>query len=226
MHYVIMGCGRVGTHLAKGLIKRGHTVAVIDLKESAFQRLGADFTGEKIIGSGYDKETLKKARIHQAHGFAAVSNGDNSNIIAARVVRETFGLENVVARIYDHARAEVYERLGINTIASVRWTTEQMLHFLTPGRTQMVWQDNYGAVQLVEIAPHSSWVGLTILEIRKAIKAPIPFITRMGHGMVTDFEVVVQDGDLLYVALSTEQVNAIEQKLTQPRPEPESDEEE
>ncbi len=122
VHVVIMGCGRVGSTLARSLEDRNHTVSVIDSSPDSFRRLGPDFNGDKITGYGFDQEVLEKAGIRRADAFAAVSSGDNSNIIAARVARETFGLEQVVARIYDPGRAEVYQRLGITTVATVKWT--------------------------------------------------------------------------------------------------------
>src|SRR5450756_3096267 len=113
VHFVIMGCGRVGATLAQSLEYRGYSVAVIDQNPEAFRRLDAEFGGKKVTGLGFDRETLVQAGIEDAYAFAAVSDGDNSNIIAARVVRETYGVDNVVARIYDWRRAEIYQRLGI-----------------------------------------------------------------------------------------------------------------
>ncbi|MBN9620072.1 MAG: TrkA family potassium uptake protein, partial [Actinobacteria bacterium] len=127
MHIVIMGCGRVGAALALQLSPLDHTVAVIDQDPLAFRRLGDDFPGRRVKGMGFDRETLIAAGIEQAAAFAAVSSGDNSNIIAARVARETFGVQRVVARIYDPKRAEVYERLGIPTVATVPWTSARLL---------------------------------------------------------------------------------------------------
>lgn len=105
MHVVIMGCGRVGSLLAIELEANGHSVAVIDQAKEAFRRLGPDFKGRTITGVGFDRDTLLEAGIEGADAFAAVSNGDNSNILAARVARESYGVTNVVARIYDPGRA-------------------------------------------------------------------------------------------------------------------------
>src|SRR5260221_3156953 len=116
-----MGCGRVGSALAKSLESKGHSVAIIDQDVGAFRRLSADCDGQRVTGVGFDRDTLVEAGIERAEAFAAISSGDNSNIIAARVARETFGIENVVARIYDYGRAEVYQKLGIPTVATVRW---------------------------------------------------------------------------------------------------------
>ena len=135
-------------------------------------------------GVGFDREVLLEAGIEDADGFAAVSSGDNSNILSARVVRETFGVDNVVARIYDPGRAEVYERLGIPTVATVRWTSDQVLRRLLPSGSEPHWRDPSGSVRLMEVHVDRAWVGRTIEQMEEATGARIPFLFRMGSGMV------------------------------------------
>ncbi|HLV58810.1 MAG TPA: TrkA family potassium uptake protein, partial [Natronosporangium sp.] len=130
MHIVIMGCGRVGSTLAERLEEQGHSVAIIDQNAEAFRRLSPRFGGQTVTGTGYDREVLAEAGIDHADGFAAVSSGDNSNIISARLARETYQVPRVVARIYDPKRAEVYERLGVPTVATVRWTADRIMRHL------------------------------------------------------------------------------------------------
>src|SRR5580765_9116218 len=153
-----MGCGRVGSTLAETLDARGESVAIIDQESSSFRRLAASFTGRTVTGVGFDREVLVDAGIEQATAFAAVSSGDNSNILAARVARETFGVENVVARIYDPRRAEIYQRLGIPTVATVRWTADQMLRRLLPAGAEEHWRDPSGTVVLAEVHLSPAWV--------------------------------------------------------------------
>ncbi len=210
MHYVIMGCGRVGSMLARGLEKRGHSVAVIDSNVQAFRRLGSEFQGTTVKGVGFDREVLEAAGIRQADGFAAVSSGDNSNILAARVVREGYGVDNVVARIYDQGRAAVYERLGIPTVATVRWTVGQVLRRLLPEGSEPVWRDPSGEVRLIQVFVHAGWVGRRIRDLSAAARAPIPFMSRMGRGLVPDGETVYQDGDIVFVGCETERTSDIE----------------
>lgn len=216
VHIVIMGCGRVGSSLARSLEKRGHTVAVIDLDVNAFRRLGPDFSGKTVKGVGFDREVLLEAGIENAFGFAAVSSGDNSNILSARVVRETFNVDNVVARIYDSGRAEVYERLGIPTVATVRWTADQVLRRLLPAGSEPQWRDPSGSVRLVEVHVDRSWVGRSIEQLEEATDARIPFLFRMGAGTVPRRGSLFQDGDLVYAAVADKQLAHVEDVLGAP----------
>ncbi len=146
-----MGCGRVGSTLARSLEDRNHTVSIIDNNPDAFRRLGPSFNGDKITGYGFDQAVLAKAGIARADAFAAVSSGDNSNIIAARVARESFGIQQVVARIYDPGRAEVYQRLGITTVATVKWTADQVLRRILPAGAEPDFRDPSGTIRLDQL---------------------------------------------------------------------------
>ena len=209
-----MGCGRVGSTLAVDLEKSGHTVAVIDQNREAFRRLGANFNGRTIAGVGFDRDTLLEAGIEKADAFAAVSNGDNSNILAARVARETFGVKNVVARIYDPGRAEIYQRLGIPTVATVLWTTDQIMRRLTPDGTKSEWRDATGTVQLVEVSLHKEWYGESILLIEKNTNARVAFITRLGEAVLPNEHTVLQEGDLVHLLNNEKQILETEKTLS------------
>ena len=208
-----MGCGRVGSTLAVDLEKSGHTVAVIDQNREAFRRLGANFNGRTVAGVGFDRDTLLEAGIEKADAFAAVSNGDNSNILAARVARENFGVKNVVARIYDPGRAEIYQRLGIPTVATVLWTTDQIMRRLTPDGTKSEWRDATGTVSLVEVSLHKDWYGESILLIEKNTNARVAFVTRLGEAVLPDEHTVLQEGDLVHLLVNEKQVTATEKTL-------------
>ena len=208
-----MGCGRVGSTLAVDLEKSGHTVAVIDQNREAFRRLGANFNGRTVAGVGFDRDTLLEAGIEKADAFAAVSNGDNSNILAARVARETFGVKNVVARIYDPGRAEIYQRLGIPTVATVLWTTDQIMRRLTPDGTKSEWRDATGKILLVEVSLHKEWYGESILLIEKNTNARVAFITRLGQAVLPDEHTVLQEGDLVHLLVNEKQVAETENTL-------------
>jgi len=213
-----MGCGRVGSSLARSLEKRDHTVAVIDIEVEAFRRLGPDFAGKTVKGVGFDREVLLEAGIEQADAFAAVSSGDNSNILSARVVRETFSVDTVVARIYDPGRAEVYERLGIPTVATVRWTADQVLRRLLPAGSEPQWRDPSGSVRLMEVHVDRAWVGRSVAQIEDATEARVPFIFRMGTGMIPKRSTLFQDGDLVYAAVLDARLAKVEAVLGDPPP--------
>lgn len=199
-----MGCGRVGSTLALALEAKGHDVAVVDQEADAFRRLGSSFSGRRVTGVGFDKETLTEAGIEQADGFAAVSSGDNSNIISARLAREQFGVENVVARIYDPARAEVYERLGIPTVATVSWTADQILRKLLPPGSAPLWRDPSGHVALAQVSVNPAWIGHPVTRLEAASGARIAFLTRLGEGILPNGETVLQEGDLVHVLVRDE----------------------
>ena len=220
MHVVIMGCGRVGASLAGNLDSMGHSVVVVDHEAGAFRRLPPGFRGRTITGVGFDREVLAEAGIEEATAFAAVSSGDNSNILAARVARETFGIENVVARIYDPKRAEVYQRLGIPTVATVRWTADQILRRLLPSGAAVEWTDPSGSIRLAEVHVDTGWVGHPMTHLEEHAPCRVAIITRLGDGMLPRGDTVVQEGDLVHVLLREHDVEVVEAVLGNP-PHPE-----
>ena len=183
---------------------RNHTVAVIDSEPDSFRRLGPGFNGDKITGYGFDQEVLEKAGIRRADAFAAVSSGDNSNIIAARVARETFGIEQVVARIYDPGRAEVYQRLGITTVATVKWTADQVLRRLLPAGAEPDFRDPSGTIRVDQV-PVADGVGRPPhRRVPGAPRSRIAWIDRLGEGMLPTSDSVIQEGDLLHLVMREE----------------------
>ena len=209
-----MGCGRVGSSLATELEAAGHTVAVIDQAREAFRRLGPNFKGRTVTGVGFDREVLLEAGIQDADAFAAVSNGDNSNILAARVAREMYGIQNVVARIYDPGRAEIYQRLGIPTVATVIWASDQILRRILPGGARSEWRDATGTVQLLEVHPHLNWYGRPISELETATESRVAFLTRLGEALIPDEHTVLQDGDLVHMTILDAQLAIAEAVLS------------
>ena len=218
VHFVIMGCGRVGSTLARTLGRGGHDVAIIDADASAFRRLGTSFEGQTVTGIGFDRDTLVAAGIREAYAFAAVSSGDNSNILAARVARETFGVEHVAARIYDPQRAMVYQRLGIPTVATVRWTADQMIQRLLPQGAVPELTDPSGKIVIAEVPLADGWVGRHLTDLEEQTGARVAYVTRLGEGTVPEKDMVYQDGDLVHVVTATSSLATVEHKLDQPPP--------
>lgn len=209
MHVVIMGCGRLGSTLAQKLDAQGHHVAVIDRDAEAFRRLGADFGGVTVNGIGFDRDVLRAAGIERADAFAAVSSGDNSNIISARLARETFGVSRVVARIYDSRRAQVYERLGIPTIATIRWAADRMFRFLVPENRVEVFRDPTSVVSIVEAPLHRDWIGRTVQSLEERTGARVAYLTRFGMGLLAQPSSVLQDGDQVFMLVTDEIVDKV-----------------
>src|ERR687886_255730 len=163
--------------------------------------VGTSVEGRRVVGVGFDRDTLLEAGIQEAFAFAAVSSGDNSNILAARVARETFGVSKVVARIYDPGRAEVYQRLGIPTVATVRWTADQMARRLLPVGATPEYRDASGTVVLAEVQVHLGWVGQRMATIEAAASGRVAFLTRLGEGLVPGPDTVYQEGDLVHLVI-------------------------
>jgi len=193
-----MGCGRVGSSIAHTLDESGHSVAVIDQDPESFRKLGPTFTGRTVVGVGFDRDTLREAGIDEANAFVAVSSGDNSNIVSARVARETFGIDKVVARIYDPRRAEIYQRLGIPTVATVRWTADQMLRRILPEAMHEEYRDPSGNVVLAEFPVNPAWIGQRVARLSSDTGVRVAFLTRFGEGLLIGPDTVLQEGDVVH----------------------------
>ncbi len=213
-----MGCGRVGAGLALALERLGHEVAVIDRDLQAFRRLGAEFHGQQVVGVGFDRKVLVEAGVEQAGAFAAVSSGDNSNIIAARVARETFGVQRVVARIYDAKRAAVYERLGIPTVATVPWTTDRFMRMLLPEGVATAWRDPSGTVAVLHLPLHEDWAGRSVRNLEASTGARVAFIVRFGTGVLPEARTLLQAEDQVYAAVVSGTVTDVTTAAIAPPP--------
>jgi trk system potassium uptake protein TrkA len=209
VHVVIMGCGRLGSTLAQKLDAQGHQVVVIDRDADAFRRLGDNFGGVTVNGIGFDRDVLRTAGVERADAFAAVSSGDNSNIISARLARETFGVSRVVARIYDSRRAQVYERLGIPTIATIRWAADRMYRFLVPEDRVEVFRDPTSVISIVETPLHRDWIGRTVKSLEDRTGARVAYLARFGMGTLAQSSTVLQDGDQVYMLVTDETVDQV-----------------
>ena len=213
MHVVVVGCGRVGSSLAAMAAEAGHSVGVIDKRREAFVRLPAGFTGRSVTGFGFDRDRLLEAGIEEADALAAVTSGDNSNIVVARIARETFGIERVVARIYDPGRAAIYERLGIPTVATVAWTTDQALRKLLPSEIRTEWTDPSGRVSVVERALPLPWAGRPLGDLEEPGRWRLAAVSRAGRAMVPGPEMIGQEGDVVVLSVATTDLGDLEERM-------------
>jgi trk system potassium uptake protein len=212
VHVIVAGCGRVGSGLAIQLFADGHSVAIIDKKPTAFRRLG-DIEVDRIEGLGFDKRILLRAGIERADAFAAVTSGDNSNILAARIARDNFQIANVVARIYDPARASIYARLGIATVATVAWTTDQVVRRLLAQRVSD-WTDQSGTLSLFEQPIPLSWCGRKLADLHRGEGWQIVGVSRAGVGHLVGTDMVGQEGDVLHVMVHAAGLSDLDARLT------------
>jgi trk system potassium uptake protein TrkA len=215
VHVVVVGCGRVGSELAGTLEKDGHSVAVVDKNKSAFRRLPPGFGGRTVVGFGFDRDHLIEAGIEEAGALAAVTNGDNSNILAARIARENFGIERVVARIYDPRRALIYQRLGIPTVATVSWATDQVLRRLLPGEEHGDWVDPSGKVCVIQRELPLGWAGKKFAGLNEPGRFWMTAVSRLGAARIATGDLIGQEGDVITFMAATDALDALRERLEQ-----------
>jgi len=213
VHIIIVGCGRVGSGLGVELVGQGHSVAIIDRNAKAFRRLPPDWPGETIVGSGFDRDDLESARANDATALAAVTSGDNSNILTARIARESYGIPNVVARIYDPRRAQIYLRLGISTVATVSWTIDQVRHRLLPNDLESEWSDPTGGISLIERHLPERWAGKRLADLSVPGEVTLVSVTRAGVVRLDFTELVGQDGDVLHLMVTDGALTTFQERL-------------
>jgi trk system potassium uptake protein TrkA len=212
MHVIVVGCGRVGSGLAISLTAEGHSVAVMDKSAKAFRRL-KDWDGPRIIGSGFDRDDLEKAGAVGADALAAVTSGDNTNIMTVRIARETYLIPNVVARIYDPRRAEIYQRLGIPTVATVTWTIDQVRRRLLPDVDVSDWSDPSGKLTLLDRSLPDAWAGRSLAELEEPGKLNLVAVTRSGVPRLDARQLIGQEGDILHLAVMQESRHEVDDIL-------------
>ncbi|MGH2661473.1 MAG: potassium channel family protein [Actinomycetota bacterium] len=213
MHLVIMGCGRVGAELTVQLSKAGHTVCIVDKRKEAFERLPPGFNAKTIVGIGFDREVLEEAGIKEADAFIAVSNGDNSNIVSARVAREHYRVPKVIARIYDPRRAEIYERLDIPTVATVRWAAKQVQYLLFHGKETM--RDTLAGGSLLHLAVGipDHLVGKQADSVHSEGEVEVVGVERGGEGFIPTPDSTFKEGDVAHFIVHKDHVDKFDMLL-------------
>src|SRR5512134_2166260 len=214
MRVVIMGCGRVGILLTQELARAGHDVSVIDKNASAFDRLPPDFRAKTFVGLGFDRNVLQDAGIEEADAFLAVSSGDNSNIVSARVAREHYRVPMVIARIYDPYRADIYERLNIPTVSTTRWGVKQMILMLTHPREEIRESLAAGDLFRMRLAVPSHLVGRSVSELEAEGKVRVAGVDRGGSGFIPVPSSTFQDGDTVHMVVHKDALELLDELMT------------
>jgi trk system potassium uptake protein TrkA len=218
VHVIVVGCGRVGSGLAQALTREGHTVAIIDRRSQAFRRMPVEWPGDRIVGSGFDRDDLERAGAKGADALAAVTSGDNTNILTVRIAREHYAIPNVVARIYDPRRAEIYQRLGIPTVATVTWTIDQVHRRLVPDVMTDEWSDATGKVSLVDWSLPDEWAGRRLSELEVPDAVRLVAVTRAGEPRLGGAHLIGQEGDILHLAITSDGAARLADRLDGHRP--------
>ena len=213
VHFVIMGCGRVGAELTVQLAKGGHSVSIIDKRSDAFDRLPPGFEARKIVGVGFDRDIMEEAGIEKADAFIAVSNGDNSNIVSARVAREHYKVPKVIARIYDPRRAEIYERLDIPTISTVRWAAKQIQYLLFHGKEEMRDTLAGGSLLHLQVEVPDHLVGKKIAGVESEGAVEVIGVERGGTGFIPKGDSTFQDGDVAHFVVQKDAVETFDELM-------------
>jgi trk system potassium uptake protein TrkA len=204
MRVVIVGCGRVGAALANTLSTERHDVRVVDRNAKAQRLLEPGFAGRFAVGNGYNRAVLEAAGIEHSDAFVAVTSGDNSNAVAARAAREEYHVPIVIARIYDPKRADIYRNLGIPTVASVRWTVNEIRQQLVHRHLDPAFTFGDGETLLIRTHLPAYLAGRRSGDLDVDTEVRVVEVTRAGRSMITTPETVLQQGDFVaFVVAST-----------------------
>jgi trk system potassium uptake protein TrkA len=213
MKILIIGCGRVGIGLAMNLINRGHSVTIVDKDPLAFEKLGDHFKGKTVLGVGIDREVLLKSGIERTDGVAAVTAGDETNVVACRIARDIFHVPRVVARLYDVRQAEIYKRLGIQTIALTAWGINRIADLLLNSPLEAIASIGSGDVELVEAEVPQLLVGKTVRDLTVAGEIHIVSITRANKTFLPTLGTIFREEDLLHLAVLTTSTGRLKELL-------------
>ncbi len=201
MKIIIVGCGRIGAGLAQNLCARGHAVTVIDNDPTAFEPLGPKFKGQTITGVGFDREVLLQAGIERADGLAAVSASDEANVVTARIAREVFRVPKVVARVYEPGKAEIYRRLGLQTISPITIGTHRLAELLTLSQLDTVTPLGTGEVEIAEAEVPPLLVGRTVNHLTIPNEVEVVAISRGGRTFIPTLGTLLQKDDRIHFAV-------------------------
>lgn len=213
MKVIIMGCGRIGEQVCRSMADEGHQVVVIDKSAEALKRLGANFKGRKVLGIGFDRDVLLEAGIETADAFAATSASDNANILAARIARLVFKVPQVVARLYDPRRAEIYSRLGLQTISSTELGAERICEMLSHAELDPIKTFGGGEVALYNLPTPTNMIGLMVKHLNVPGEIDVVAVTRQGKAFIPFSGTELRAGDLIHVVVLSTSLERFKQMI-------------
>ena len=212
MYVIIVGCGRVGSELARLLSNEGHDVVVIDKSKDSFERLGGTFNGLTLMGNGFDLSLLKQAGVEKADAFCAVTNGDNTNLVSAQVAKKIFKVPKVIARVYDPQRAHIYAALGLDVISGTVLFAAMLRDKIIESRfsSYLIESKDLG---VLEIEVKNSLVGKTIQEVNMPGEFLVVAIKRLKEVILPQAETVLKQKDVIMAAVKVVSLNKIKEKF-------------
>ena len=213
MRVIVVGCGRMGAELALALAREGRQVTVVDRDRRAFERLGAGFEGETVEGVGIDRDVLLRAGVERSDALAALTSGDNTNIVTARIARTIFRVPKVVARVYDPRRAEVYTRLGLRTVSTTAWGVSRIQQLLVHGELNVIRSLGSGEISIVEHEVPGHWVGRDVGHVSAAGEISVTAILRRDAALLPARETLFQQGDFAVIAVAAHARGRLEHLL-------------
>lgn len=202
MKIIIVGCSRVGTGLAHVLARNGHDITVIDKDEAAFDGLKLSFEGQRIVGIGFDRDVLMQAGIEHADGLASVTDSDEANIVTAQLARQVFRVPKVVARVYDPRQAEIYRRLGLQTIATTSWGVNRIAEILSYSQLDSVLNLGNGELDIVQSDVPALLAGRTVNDLTIPGEVSVVAVTRRERAFIPTSGTVFEAGDHLHLAVA------------------------
>ena len=212
MYVIIVGCGRVGSELAKLLSSEGHNVVVIDRSVNSFERLGRTFNGMTLVGNGFDTELLKQAGIAQADAFCSVTNGDNSNIVAAQVAKKLFKVPKVIARVYDPSRADIYKSLGLDIISGTILFVAMIRDKIIESRFSSYLIESKD-VGVLEIETDEKLVGKTVEEINMPGELLVVMVKGLKGVILPEVKTKLQKNDVFMAVVKIDKLDKVRKRF-------------
>ncbi|WP_187119019.1 potassium channel family protein [Bacillus marasmi] len=213
MRAIIVGCSHMGAGLAMNLQAKGHEVTIIDREKDAFKKLPKVFHGQTIVGFGIDKKTLEAVQIHLADAVITCTDNDETNALLARIAKNEYRVPQVIARIYDPRKADIYQSFGIQTISSIAWGIQRVTELLSYNQFDSVWIPDNGKVEMIRIESPALLIGHPVRELTSAGEIKVVTITRNNKAFIPVSGTTIKAYDVLYLVVATSAIQKLKAML-------------